>query len=147
MQIKVLCAGLCGCLLAVGHTSLAGERKLTIKDNLGRPWVSEPIAWEMPGVKANKVLVKRDGRPIPAQVVAAPGGLRVLLIIDRLAKDASTTLTADLDEQGPTETDLSVATDAGGLVLANKYAAVRLNNEGAGDISPILGIRTASGKW
>ena len=99
------------------------------------------------GSKGDKVLVKRDGTPIPAQVVATADGVRVLLIIDRLAKDASTTLTADLDQQGPTGTDLSIAMDTRGLVLANKYTAVRLNNGGAGNVSPILGIRTASGKW
>ncbi len=87
---------------------------LPIKDNLGRAWVGEPIAWELPGVKGDKVLVKRDGTPIPAQVVATADGVRVLLIIDRLAKDASTTLTADFDRQGPTATDLSVALDKGG---------------------------------
>ena len=107
--IKVLGTGLCGCLLAAGHVSLAAERSLTIKDNLGRAWVDEPIEWELPGVKGDKVLVKRDGTPIPAQVVATADGAGVLVIIDRLAQDASTTLTADLDRQGPTGTDLSVA--------------------------------------
>jgi hypothetical protein len=138
---------LCACLLVVGHTGHATEQKLTIKDNLGRPWVSEPIVWELPGATGTKVLVKRDGTPIPAQVVATADGARVLLIIDRLAKDASTMLTADLGEQGPTGTDLSVALDKTGLVLANRHAAVRLNNGAAGNVSPILGIRTTSGKW
>ncbi len=145
--IKMLCAGLCGCLLAVGHAGFAAERTLAIKDNLGRPWVNEPITWELPGVKGDKVLVKRDGRPIPVQVAAMSGGIRVLLIIDRLDKDASTTLTADLGQQGPTATDLSLAMDKGGLVLANKYTAVKLNNGAAGNVSPILGVRTTSGKW
>ena len=58
---------------------------------------------------------------IPAQVVATADGGRVLVIIDRLAKNASTSLTADLDKQGPTETDLSVAIDSHRLVLANKF--------------------------
>ncbi|MGA2616105.1 MAG: hypothetical protein ABSF26_00765 [Thermoguttaceae bacterium] len=144
---KLLCAGLCGCLLAAGNPSLAAQRSLTIKDNLGRGWVGEPITWELPGVKADKVLVKRDGNAIPAQVVATADGVRLLAIIDRLAQDASTTLTADLDAQGPTAADLSLATDARTLVLANKYTAVRLNNGRAGNVSPILGVRTASGKW
>ena len=145
--IQTLCAGLCGCLLAVADAGSAAQYDLTIKDNLGRPWINEPITWELPGVKGDKVLVKRDGRPIPAQVVATADGVHVLLIIDRLAKDAATTLTADLDQQGPTATDLGVAIDKGGLVLANKHTAVRLNNGAAGNVSPILGIRTASGKW
>lgn len=145
--MKVLCTGLCVCLLAVGQISLAAELSLTIKDNIGREWVNEPIAWELPGAKGDTVLVQRDGKPIPAQVVAAPGGVRVLFLIDHLAKDASTTVTADLGRQGPAGTDLSVAEESGALVLANRFTAVKLNQGSAGNLSPILGVRTASGKW
>ena len=147
MKIHVLCRGLCACLLAVGHATLAGQWNLTIQDNLGRPWVGEPIAWELPGAKGDKVLVKRDGTAHPRSGRCHGGRGPRAVIIDRLAKDASTSLTADLDKQGPTETDLSVAIDAHRLVLANKFTAVRLNNGGAGNVSPILGVRTASGKW
>jgi len=131
----------------MGQAGQAAEHSLIIKDNLGRPWVSEPICWEIPGAKSEKVLVMRDGTPIPAQVVTSPGGIRVLLLIDELAKDATTTLTADLDCQGPVQTDLSMAAEPGSLVLANKHTAVRLNNGATGNVSPVLGIRMASGQW
>ena len=83
------CGELCVLLLGMGQAGRAAEHSLTIKDNLGRPWVSEPICWEMPATTADKVLVTRDGTPIAAQVVATAGGVHVLLLIDKLAKDAA----------------------------------------------------------
>ncbi len=145
--MNLLHAALCGCLLAVGEIGLAAELSLTIQDTVGRPWVNEPIAWELPGAKGDAVLVERDGRPIPAQVVAVPGGVRVLFLIDRLAEDGSTTVTAELGKQGPAGTDLSVAEEPGALVLANRFAAVKLNRGSPDSLSPILGVRTASGRW
>jgi len=161
---KVLWAGLLlwGCMWAVGPAGSAAELSLTIKDNIGREWVNEPISWELPEAKGDKVLVTRDGTPIPAQVAITADGARVLFIIDHLAKDAATTVTAEFGKEGPAGTDLSAAEEKGALVLANKYTAIRLNNSpmgkgdtggdaratgGADKLSPILGIRTASGKW
>ena len=60
MKIKI--AGLCGCLLAAGHAGLAAGPALTIKDKIGREWLSEPIVWELPGAKGDTVRLERDGR-------------------------------------------------------------------------------------
>ncbi len=142
---KIKIAGLCICLLAAGHVSLAAGPALTIRDTIGREWVHEPITWELPGAKGDTVRLQRDGRPIPAQVVAGDGGVRVLFIIDRLAQDAATTVTAELGQSGPGDTDLKVSEEKDSLVLANKYTAVRVNRGSTANLSPILGVRTASG--
>jgi hypothetical protein len=145
MTIKV--AGLCGCLLTAVHAGLAAGPALTIKDTIGREWLNEPIVWQLPGAKATTVRLERDGRPIPAQVVAAEGGVQVLFVVDRLTKDAATTVTAELGQPGPTDTDLKVTEDVGALVLANRFTAVRVNRGSTDTYSPILGVRTASGRW
>ncbi|MHB1034040.1 MAG: hypothetical protein ACYC35_11635 [Pirellulales bacterium] len=144
--LATLCITSCVCFLLLVTPTLAAEATLTIRDNIGRAWENEPIAWDLPGVKADRVLVKRDGAPIPAQVVATADGVRLLLIIDRLGKDASTTVTAAFGKEGPTGTDLTVSEAEGALVLASKFAAVRLNR-GSPQLGPILGVRTTSGKW
>jgi len=144
---KIKMAALCGCLLAAGHVSLAAGPTLTIKDTIGREWVGEPIVWELPGAKGDTVRLQRDGRPIPAQVVASDGGVRVLFVINRLAKDAATTVTAELGRSGPADTDLKVTEEKDAFVLANKFTAVRVNRGSTDSLSPILGVRTASGKW
>jgi hypothetical protein len=141
---KILCGLAFPCLFAVGGTNLAGERKLTIRDNLGRAWVNEPIAWDLPGAQGQTVLVRRDGRPIPGQVVPTAGGLRVLFLVDRLAKDGSPAVTADLERQGPVGTDLSVAQEEHALVLANRFTAVKLNRGHPDSFSPILAVRLNS---
>lgn len=145
--MKGLRAGVCGFLLAAGQAGLASELKLTIHDNVGRVWINEPIVWELPGVRGETVLVRRDGAAIPAQAVATKAGTSVLFLIDRLLKDAATTVTVEPGKQGPAATDLRVAREEGALVLANKFTAVKLNDGGGGDLSPVLGVRTASGKW
>ena len=106
-------ASLCGCVLALGPIGFASESTLTIRDNIGRPWLHEPIVWELPGIQGNSVLVQRDGLPIPAQTVSVEGATRVLFIVDRLSQDASTTVTADFSRQGPTTTDLGVTEEDG----------------------------------
>jgi len=145
--MKIEIAGLCGCLLAAGHVGLAAGPALTIKDTIGREWVNEPIVWELPDAKGDAVRLERDGRPIPAQVVAFDGGVRVLFVIDRLAKDAATTVTAEFGRPGTADTDLKVTKENDALVLANKHTAVRVNRGGTDSFSPILGVRTPSGKW
>src|SRR5439155_15315063 len=67
-------------------------------------------------------------------------------------RDASTTVTAQPGQPGPVETDLSVLKGGGFLVLANRFTAVKVLNRNAagvkeGEFSPILGVRTTSGKW
>ena len=83
-------------LLAFASLSLAvcQAAELVVRDTIGRDWASEPIVWELPGVKADGLLVTRDGKPIPAQAVATPDGTRLLCIIDSLPKDGTTTLKA-----------------------------------------------------
>ena len=140
MTIKL--AGLWACVLAAGHVGLAAGPTLMIKDTIGREWVQEPIIWELPGAKGDTVRLLRDGRAIPAQVVADDTGVRVLFIIDRLAQDAATTVTAELGQSWPGDTDLTVSEEKDSLVLANKFTAVRVNCGGTADLSPILGVRT-----
>ncbi|MGA2498728.1 MAG: hypothetical protein ABSH20_13365 [Tepidisphaeraceae bacterium] len=143
--IKLLSTGLCGLLWS--RLLIAAELNLTIRDNIGRAWANEPITWDLPGMKGGKVLVRRDGAPIPAQIIATADGARVLFIIDRLAKDASTTITAEPGSEGPRDTDLSASSEAGALVLANKFTAVKVNNGSPDSLSPVLCVRTTSGKW
>src|SRR5437660_2253162 len=139
------------------------DRRLSISDTIGRAWMHEPIYWDValrPGEsKGASVRIECDGKPIPAQIVVTerhPDGSAkaacITFIVDRLEGDASTTVTAQLDRTGPTETDLSVQKGEGYLVLANRFTAVKvLNWNGAGgkesEFSPILGVRTTSGKW
>ena len=92
--------GLCACLLMAGSVSLAARPTLTISDTIGHEWVNEPIVWELPGAQGGTVQLQRDGHLIPAQVVRADGGVRVLFVIDRLAQDATTTVMADMRRQG-----------------------------------------------
>ncbi len=92
----------------------AAERELTIKDNIGRAWENEPITWELTfkpgewpgkglGVSVNaQPVVQRNGEPIAAQTVArerhADGSVKratIRLVIDKLAKDARTTIKLD----------------------------------------------------
>ena len=135
-------AGLIGWMLAAGHVSLAAGPALTIEDTIGREWVNEPIVWDLPGEKGDTVRLLRDGRPIVAQVVAVEGGVRVLCVVDRLAKDASTTVTAELGRSGPVDTDLTVSEETGTLVLANKFTAVRINRGSTGAASMCARMKT-----
>ena len=98
--MKVIWLCLCSCCLAWGQIGLASQMNLTIQDNIGRQWAHEPIVWELPGVRCDTVLLRRDGTPIPAQVVPTADGLRVLFTIDRLEKDASTTIAAEPSARG-----------------------------------------------
>ena len=68
-------------------------------------------------------------------------------MIDRLPKDAATTVTAELNRPGPVDTDLKVTEENGALVLASNFTAVRVNRGSTESLSPILGVRTASGQW
>lgn len=141
----------------------AASLSLTVADNLGRVWQNEPIYWDLsfqPGEwKGGPLRVTRDGKPIPAQTYVSakhPDGsvktARVTFLIDQLEKDGKTEITAELNKTGPQDTDLSVQREAGATVLANRYTALKLLdlNGGAapaGNFSPVLAVRTASGKW
>ena len=127
-------------LLAFACLSLAvcPAAELVVRDTIGRDWANEPIAWDLPGVKADGVIVTRDGKPIPAQAVATPDGTRVLCIIDSLPKDGTTTLKAEPGKAGPAATDLKVEETADGVVLSSAHAAIRL---------PSFQVRTPSGRW
>ena len=98
-----VCAGLAGLLAGV---TAAAAAPLVIRDTIGREWVNEPITWELPGVSATRVLVQRDGGAIPAQVVPATNGVTVLFVVDKLAPDCASTVTADFNQTGPATTDL-----------------------------------------
>ena len=116
----------------------AGAQELTLRDNIGRDWANEPIVWELPGAKGDSVLVQRDGQPIPAQVVTTTNGVEALVVIDKLAKDASTKLTAELGKTGPSTTDLKIEEGKDGVVMGNSFTAIKL---------PGFNVRTASGNW
>ncbi|MHB9134101.1 MAG: hypothetical protein ACYDBB_23775 [Armatimonadota bacterium] len=156
------------CLLAVlcivaTITAFAADLKLTVADTIGKAWDNEPIYWDItfkPGEwKGGDMLVQRDGKPILAQALVTAKNddgsvktARVSFLIDHLDKDAKTEITAELGKTGPTDTDLSIQQGLGFLTLANKYTAVKLLNLNAadsktGEYSPILGVRTLSGKW
>lgn len=111
---------------------------LTIRDTIGRVWTNEPITWDLPGAQGERVLVQRDGQPIPAQVVATPTGVQVLFRVDQLTKDGATTVTAALGQAGPVTTDLKIDEGKDGVVLGNACTAIRL---------PAFSVRTSSGKW
>ncbi len=145
-QVKRALCWCIGLVAAFGPAAMAAP-SLVIRDNIGRAWVNEPIVWDLPGVNADKVLVQRDGKPIPAQLVGVAGGVQVLCVIDQLAKDGTTTLTADFAQDGPADTDLAMTMEPGALVLASQFTAVRLNRGSRYSSSPLLGIRTASGTW
>ncbi len=124
---------------ALLFTMAASAEELVIRDTIGRDWTDEPIAWELPGAKAESVLVKRDGNPITGQTVKTENGVKVLFIVDKLAKDGETKITADLGQTGPTSTDLKPEEgDDGTVTLASANLAIRL---------PSFSVRTASGKW
>jgi hypothetical protein len=130
---------------------------LTISDPIGRPWRREPICWQLSapaGVAEGQVdvSVTRDGKPIPAQAYVKGKTAEVRLIVDQLAEDASTTLTCEFGKSGPKNTDLKVSRQDGVLILENSKTAIRLLESAAqkadgGALSPVVGIRTASGKW
>ena len=140
---------------------LAAQTELMIHDTIGRNWADEPINWDVslePGrFQKEQVVVKRDGRPIPAQLAirerhpdgsVKSGVIRFLL--DTLAKDATTRITAESGGDGPADTDLKVTRGPGHLILANQRTAVKLLDVRGGSVenfAPILGVRTASGKW
>ncbi|HEY3323544.1 MAG TPA: hypothetical protein VGP72_24030 [Planctomycetota bacterium] len=142
---------------------LAGQAELTIRDNIGKMWDDEPIAWALscePGVwKGESVQVTRDGKAITAQGVIEekhPDGsvksAKVLFLIDQLDKEGATQIRATFGQTGPADTDLKVEKAADALVFTGKFAGVRVLNRnaekaGAGAFSPILAVRTASGKW
>ena len=130
-----VCAGLAGLLAGV---TAAAAAPLVIRDTIGREWVNEPITWELPGVSATRVLVQRDGGAIPAQVVPATNGVTVLFVVDKLAPDGATTVTADFNQTGPATTDLRLEEGNDGVVLANAFTAIRL---------PSFAVRTPAGKW
>lgn len=115
-----------------------GAAELTIQDNIGRDWADEPIVWDLPGATGDSVLVQRDGQPIPAQVVPKSDGVQVLVLIDKLAKNATTKLTAELGKTGPSATDLKVEDGNEGVVMGNSFTAIKL---------PGFNVRTPSGKW
>jgi hypothetical protein len=112
--------------------------ELTIRDNIGREWVNEPIVWELPGAKSDALLVKRDGKLIPSQFVATTNGVQVLFIVDKLAKDGETKITMDPGRVEPYATDLKIEEGKDGATLANQFTAIKL---------PSFSVRTASGKW
>lgn len=126
---------------ALAHSHVCGH-DLTIRDTIGRDWAREPIAWNLSGGTGESVLVSRDGQPIPAQVVATADGLhdglQVLCVIDSLATNGVTKLTAELGKSGPTTTDLKIEERKDGVVLANGLTAIEL---------PAFKVRTPSGKW
>jgi hypothetical protein len=125
-------------LLLTSLCSGAQAYELVVRDTIGRDWAHEPIVWELPGAKGDRVRVQRDGQPIPGQIVATPAGAQVLCIVDTLAKDGATKLTAELGQTGPATTDLQIEAGKDGLTLANACTAIRL---------PAFSVRTASGKW
>ncbi len=135
---RTLIRTILGFALAATAASAAVEHTITLRDSIGRDWVSEPIVWELPEVKADSVLLKRDGQPIPAQVVAGANGVRVLCMVDKLAKDGATTLVAEAGQAGPATTDLKLDEGEAGVVLANAVTAIRL---------PAFQVRTPSGQW
>ena len=123
---------------ATARAAAAHEQPLTIRDNVGREWRNEPIAWEVAGERGESVLLKRDGTAIPAQVVQTDDGVQVLFVIDALAKDAATTVVAELGKAGPAGVGASVQEADGAVTLANALTAVRL---------PAFNVRLPSGKW
>ena len=144
--------------LGVGASAGMGvaAETLTIRDPVGREWQREAICWELKAPAAANgpvdALVTRDGKAIPAQAVATGGTASVRFVIDQLASNAATTLTCEFGKAGPKDTDLKVTRRDGTLTLENARTAVRLldrNSDKAegGELSPILAVRTASGKW
>ena len=137
--------------------------ELTIADNVGREWHHEPISWEvtLPAGQwqGSDVLVQRDGKPLTAQVLVtsrhADGSVKtatIAFIVDALGQDARTRITAQPGQVGPKHSDLKITRSEGMIEIANNRTAFRVidrNVEQAegGEFSPLLGIRTASGKW
>lgn len=125
-------------LACLAASAAAHAHELTIRDTIGRDWTGEPIVWHLPGATGTAAAVTRDGKPIPAQVVPAADGVNVLCVIDNLAKDGSTTLTAEFGKSGPATTDLKIEDAAGRVVLATAHTAIEL---------PAFKVRAPSGKW
>jgi len=135
-----------GLYLLLTATGLRAVETFTIRDCIGRDWVNEPIVWELPDVTADRVTLTRDGRAIPAQIVAAEGGIRVLFVIDRLARDGTTELRADFGAFGPDDTSLALREQTKTVLLDNGLTAVKLPSTGKGN-GPLLGVRLPSGIW
>lgn len=141
----------------------AAPHTLTVKDTIGRAWEQEPINWELtlaPGeFRGGPVRVQRDGKPVPAQadVLAAHADgsaktVTVRVVIDALARDATTQLTADLGEEGPPHPALTIVEEQEALVLDNGLTAARVLNRNVdkaagGEFSPLLAVRLPSGTW
>lgn len=150
-------------VVALGGLAPATPLRVTVSDTVGRDWAVEPITWELtlePGAwTGDKLGVKRDGKVVPAQgrvLERHPDGsvkaAEILLVIDRLPAGSSTALEADFSSHGPRDTDLRVTRGKGFLVLENRHTAVKvLDRQGpildGEEISPLLGVRTASGGW
>jgi hypothetical protein len=153
-------------VLAWGVSQSAAEDappSLVIRDSIGKDWSDEPICWALDLAKSSwsdgPILVARDGKAIPAQATVMnrhdDGSARhveIRLVIDRLPKDSSTEVVCHFGEAGLSESDLSVGREPGALVFSNRHTAVKVldrDAEGAsGDVAaPVLGVRTASGRW
>src|SRR6266571_7086574 len=126
-MIRIVCLFAAAACLA--GSARAANLRLTLSDNIGRVWSHEPIDWDVDlkqgEWKGGSIRVERDGKPIPAQALATeryPDGwaksARITFIVDRLERDASTTVTAQPGQPGPAETDLSVQKGGSFLVLA-----------------------------
>ncbi len=146
---------------SAADAAAAAEHNLRIDDTIGRPWQQEPIQWEseLPPREWNgdAILVRRDGEPIVAQPVAvqrhADRSVKkavILFLIDKLDANGSTIVTAQFGVRGPAATHLKVTENSTAIVLENGHTAAKVvnrNAEGDGEYSPLLGVRTASGRW
>ena len=111
-------------LLLLGAWASGLAHELTVRDTLGRDWANERIVLDIAGADGVSALVKRDGKPIPAQVVPTPASVQILFVIDQLVRDGVTAVTAELGQTGPVDTDLTVAeSEDGSMTLANGLAA------------------------
>jgi hypothetical protein len=143
--------------LALLHTAaFAAAPALTIRDTIGRAWSQEPIVWQLPkeaGTMADgPVKLQRDGQPIPGQWVSAPEGPRILFVVEQLAADGATSVTAEPGQPGMDPGELKVTPEGEALVLQNARLAVRILNRNVekaegGEFSPVLGVRLPSGAW
>src|SRR5687767_11656870 len=135
----VCCRTLIPGMLIQAMAGMAAPYSLQIRDTIGRSWEQEPINWELalqPGeFRKGPVLVQRDGKPIPAQIVVVErhpdGSARtaiVRLIIDKLDKDAATQSTAEFGKEGPMLPGVKISEEKDALVLDNSVTAVRVLN-------------------
>jgi len=158
--LSVMAAAWSG-LAAVGVVG-AARPQLVIRDNIGRAWQNEPIAWKLslpPRAWDGKTFrVLRDGKAVLAQAEVRDrhkdGSVRtatVVFVVDKLAADAATTITFEAGKAGPKQTTLRVTREKGAVVLSSALTAVRLIDRGkgraGGNLAPILGVRLPSGKW